>query len=55
MLISSIVGAATLTNNVRLRIGAMIFAVLFASRISLKFGLYFSIVRLSAACASLER
>jgi hypothetical protein len=48
-------GAATLTRSVRLRIGAMIFAVEFANRINRRFGLYFSIVRLNAACASRVR
>ena len=53
--ISTSVGAGTLTSNVRLLIGAMIFAVLFANKINLKFGLYFSIVLLNAACASLVK
>lgn len=53
--ISSSVGAATLTSRVLDRIGAMIFDVLFASNINLKFGLYFSMVRLNAACASLVK
>jgi len=53
--ISTSDGAATLTSNVRLLIGAIIFAVLFASNISLKLGLYFSIVLLKAACASLVK
>src|SRR6266513_1233429 len=50
--ISSSDGAATRTSNVLLRIGAMMLLVEFASKINLKFGLYFSIVLLSAACAS---
>jgi hypothetical protein len=53
--ISSSVGAATLTSRVRDRIGAMMLAVLLASKINLRFGLYFSIVRLNAACASRVR
>lgn len=53
--ISTLVGAATLTNNVLDLIGAMIFAVLFANKINRKFGLYFSIVLLNAACASLVK
>ena len=53
--ISSSVGAATRINKVLERIGAMMFAVLFASKISLRLGLYFSIVLLNAACASRVR
>ena len=49
------VGAATLTNSVRDRIGAMMFAVLFANNINLMLGLYFSMVLLNAACASRVR
>ncbi len=50
--ISWSVGAETLINNVRDRIGAIIFEMLFANSINLRFGLYFSIVLLSAAWAS---
>ena len=50
--ISASVGAATLTSKVLLLIGAIIFAVLFATKINRRFGLYFSIVLLSAAWAS---
>jgi hypothetical protein len=53
--ISISVGAATLTSNVLLLIGAIILLVEFASRINLRFGEYFSIVLLSAACASRVR
>lgn len=53
--ICSSVGAATLTSRVRERIGAIIFEVLFASKINRRLGLYFSIVRLRAACASRVR
>lgn len=50
--ISSSVGAATLTSSVLLRMGAIMLLVEFANKISRKLGLYFSIVLLSAACAS---
>lgn len=48
-------GAATRTRSVRDLIGAMIFDVLFASNMSRRLGLYFSIVRRRAACASRVR
>lgn len=53
--ISTSVGAATLTSNVLLRIGAIMLLVELARSISRKLGLYFSIVLLSAACASLVK
>ena len=53
--ISSSLGAGTRTSNVRERMGAMMLLVLFARRINLKLGVYFSIVLRSAACASLVK
>lgn len=50
--ISSSLGAATRTNNVRLLIGAIIPPVVSANKTSRRLGLYFSIVRLNALCAS---
>lgn len=53
--ISSSEGAGTRTSSVLDRIGAMILAVVLASRINRIFGLYFSMVLLRAAWASLVR
>jgi hypothetical protein len=53
--ISCTLGAATLTSRHLLLIGAMMLLVLLASRIKRRFGLYFSIVRRRAACASRVR
>lgn len=53
--ISASVGAGTRTSNVLDRIGAMMLAVESAKRINLRFGEYFSMVLLNAACASLVK
>ena len=53
--ISCTLGAATLTSRHLLLIGAMMLLVLLASRIRRRFGLYFSMVRRRAACASRVR
>lgn len=53
--ISCTLGAATLTSKHLLLIGAMMLLVLLASRMRRKLGLYFSMVRRRAACASRVR
>jgi hypothetical protein len=54
LLTSSELGAATRINRHRLLIGAISRLVLFAQRIIRMLDMYFSIVRRSAACASLD-